>query len=136
MQNRAIRWLWLAAGVLSLVLGAIGVALPVFPTVPFVILAAYCFARGSKRWENWLLNHPTMGPMVRNWRDHHAVPLRAKQVSTVTMAISSALSWWFMPPRIGWIPAACCTAIAIWLWCQPSTPPAGSASDTGGPRAT
>jgi uncharacterized protein len=122
MRTRAIQWLWLTAGFLCLAAGAVGVVLPIMPTVPFVILAAYCFARGSKRWETWLLTHPTLGPMVKNWRENRGVPLRAKQLSTVTMAISSALSWWYLPPSYGWVPAAFCTCVAIWLWSLPTAP--------------
>ena len=88
MTDAAIRTLWLAAGVASLALGIVGIVLPLLPTVPFVILAAYCFSRGSRRWEQWLLDHPKLGPIVRDWREHHAVPLRAKQLATGMMAIS------------------------------------------------
>ncbi|KFN44999.1 YbaN family protein [Arenimonas oryziterrae] len=120
MRSKALRWFWITSGLLALALGAIGIVLPVLPTVPFVLLAAYCFSRGSQRWENWLLNQPTLGPMVRDWREHRAVPLRAKQLATVMMTISSALSWWFLPTNIGWIPAATCTLVAIYLWRLPT----------------
>ena len=53
--------LWLA-GAMALALGVIGIFLPVLPTTPFVLLAAYCFSRGSERWERWLLEHPQLGP--------------------------------------------------------------------------
>ena len=79
------RWqarLWLLAGFLCLIVGLIGVVLPLLPTTPFVLLAAYCFSRGSARWEHWLLTHPRLGPLVHDWRQHHAVPLRAKQLAT------------------------------------------------------
>lgn len=118
-----MRWqrgLWIAAGFASLVLGAIGVVLPLLPTVPFVLLAAFCFSRGSARYERWLLNHPRFGPMVRQWRANHAVPLRAKQLATAMMAISSAGAWWMMPAPWHWVPALCCAAVALWLWRLPN----------------
>ena len=59
------RALWLAAGVLAVITGIVGIVLPVLPTTPFVIVAAFCFARGSPRWERWLLNHRHFGPMLR-----------------------------------------------------------------------
>jgi len=110
----------LIGGALCLLLGVIGIALPLLPTTPFVLLAAYCFSQGSARYEQWLLAHPHFGPMVRDWRSQHAVPLRAKQVAWVTMAISSGIAWWFMPQAIGWIPGACCALVALWMWRLPT----------------
>lgn len=116
------RWIWLVCGAISLSTGVIGIVLPVLPTTPFVLLAAYCFARGSERYEQWLLNHPRFGPMVRDWRANRAVPLRAKQFAWVMMLLSSAFSWWILPARIGWVPGACCAVVAIWLWRLPTAP--------------
>lgn len=120
------RWqarLWLAAGFLCLLAGLIGVVLPLLPTTPFVLLAAYCFSRGSARWEHWLLTHPQLGPLVHDWRQHHAVPLRAKQLATGMMAVSSIASWWWLPAPLGWLPGACCAAVAAWLWHLPTRQP-------------
>ena len=114
------RALWLAAGGLALLTGIVGIFVPLLPTTPFVLLAAFCFSRGSERWEHWLLHHQRFGPMVRNWRDHRAVPLRAKQLATVMMIGGSAWSWWLLPPHLCWIPAACCACVAAWLWSLPS----------------
>ena len=120
MKAPATRYLWLAAGIASLVLGAIGIVLPFLPTVPFVILAAFCFSKGSRRMERWLLEHPKLGPMVHDWREHHAVPLRAKQLATVMMAISCTGTWLLAPLRFAWIPTAICAAVATWLWRLPT----------------
>jgi uncharacterized protein len=115
------RPLWLAAGFASLVLGIIGIFLPLLPTAPFVLLAAWCFARGSRKWERWLLQHPRFGRMVRDWRAHRAIPLRAKQFATVMMATSSALSFWLLPLPWAWLPGAVCTVVAGWMWWLPSS---------------
>jgi uncharacterized membrane protein YbaN (DUF454 family) len=127
-QPRWQRVLWKMAGGASLVLGLIGLFLPLVPTVPFVLLAAWCFSHGSARWERWLLNHPRLGPPLRDWRAHHAVPLRAKQMATLMMAFSSAGAWWLLPPRWGWLPAVCCLAVATWLWRLPTASPSPSPS--------
>jgi uncharacterized membrane protein YbaN (DUF454 family) len=121
-QRRWLRWLWLAAGWASLALGVIGAFLPLLPTVPFVLLAAACFSRGSARWEQWLLTHPRFGPWVQDWRRSRAVPLRAKQWAWGTMAASSTWAW-FVMPHWRWAPAACCALVALWLWWLPTRPP-------------
>lgn len=110
---------WLLGGGLSLLLGVIGIFLPLLPTTPFVLLAAFCFARGSVRYEAWLVAHPRFGPMIRQWRTSRAVPLRAKQAAWTMMAISSIISALIMP-RLPWLPALCCAAVGLWLWRLPT----------------
>jgi len=120
------RWqrpLWLLAGALSLLLGVIGIVLPLLPTAPLVLLAAYCFSRGSARWEAWILAHPKFGPMVLDWRQHRAVPLRAKQLATVMMAASSVATWWVLQSPWRWVPGLCCLVVALWLWWLPTAAP-------------
>ncbi|MBE7419474.1 MAG: YbaN family protein [Ideonella sp.] len=114
------RALWLAAGGVSLVTGLIGIMLPVLPTTPFVLLAAFCFSRGCDRCERWLLDHPRFGPLVRDWRARRAVPLRAKQFATVMMVLGSAWAAFTLPASVAWLPAAVCTATAVWLWRLPT----------------
>ncbi|WP_246312503.1 YbaN family protein [Pseudaquabacterium terrae] len=114
------RALWLTAGGVSLVTGFIGIFLPLLPTTPFVLLAAFCFARGSARWEAWLLGHPRFGPLVRDWREHRAVPLRAKQLALVMMTIGSVWAAFMLPPRVAWLPAVCCAGVGTWLWRLPT----------------
>lgn len=112
------RWqrvLWLAAGGLSLVIGVIGIFLPLLPTTPLVLLAAFCFSRGSERWSRWLETHKTFGPMVRQWRANRAVPLRAKQLAVVMMTISCAGMAWIVRWPWGWMPTLVCVPVAIWL---------------------
>ncbi len=126
------RWqraLWLLAGSLALATGVVGIVLPLLPTTPFVLLAAFCFSRGSVRLERWLLAHPRFGPMVQNWRAYRAIPLRAKQTAWVMMAAGSAWAAWVMPAAIAWLPAAVCLGVGCWMARLPSQPPV-KAADT------
>jgi len=114
------RHLWLGAGLLSVLLGFIGIFLPLLPTTPFILLAAFCFSKGSPRCERWLLQHSRFGPMTREWRARRAVPLRAKQIATAMMAVSSLSCWWILPQPWLWAPGVCCLAVAVWLWRLPT----------------
>ena len=120
IRPRWLRWIWLVGGFVCLLTGIIGIVLPLLPTTPFVLLAAFCFSRGSARFEQWLLQHPRFGPMVRDWRANRAVPLRAKQLATVTMVLGAGAAWWVLPLKLCWIPGAFCTVVAIWLWRLPT----------------
>ncbi len=117
------RTLWCAAGVLALVAGAVGIVLPLLPTVPFVLLAAFCFSRGSTRLEAWLLAHRHLGPPIRNWRSHRAMPLRAKQLAWLMMSISCVAAALLLPPHWAAVPVLCCAAVAYWMWRLPTTVP-------------
>ena len=117
------RALWMLAGGSSLLLGVVGIFLPLLPTTPFVLLAAFCFSRGSQRCEQWLLTHPRFGPLVRNWRERHAIPLRVKRLAWLMMALGSAWAAWVLPPRWAGLPALCCAGVAWWMWRLPSDEP-------------
>lgn len=86
-----MRHLFLAAGGLFVALGFIGIFLPVLPTTPFLIVAAACFARSSPRLENWLLDHPRFGPLLRQWRERGAIPRKAKLMSLVGCSVGFLL---------------------------------------------
>ena len=83
---------WFAVGVLAVLLGALGVALPLLPTTPFLLVAAFAFALSSERWSAWLLSHRVFGPIIGDWRRHGAIGRRAKAVGVASMAAVLALS--------------------------------------------
>lgn len=87
------RPLLLAAGLASLGAGIVGAFLPVLPTVPFLLLAAFCFARSNPAWERRLLAHPRWGPPIRDWRERRAISRRAKLAALATLAGSAAIAW-------------------------------------------
>ncbi len=95
-----IRLVFAALGTLFLLLGVLGMFLPVLPTTPFLLLATACFARASRRVFNWLLNHPRFGPLIREWRDYRSIPYRAKRTALVLIALSFTVSIIFFVP--GW----------------------------------
>lgn len=121
------RWLWLTGGILSLLLGIVGILVPLLPTTPFILLAAACFSRGSARCERWLLAHPRFGPLIRDWRAYRAMPLRAKQLAWVMMAVGSLVAWLILP-RLAWLPGLCCALVAVWIWRLPTRQSDGSLS--------
>ena len=76
-----MRCLLAALGLLSLGLGILGIFLPVLPTTPLLLLAAALFLRSSRPLYDWLMNHPKLGPYIRNFMEHKAIPLRIKIIS-------------------------------------------------------
>lgn len=110
-NSPALRYLYLAAGLACVALGFVGAFLPVLPTTPFLILAAACFARSSRRLERWLLDHPRFGPLLRDWRERGAIPRKAKMMSLAGTAAGFALFWFGSHPG----PLAATTVAALML---------------------
>ena len=89
-MTKIARYLWLAVGVCAVILGVIGAFLPVLPTTPFMILAAYCFAKSSPRAHAWLLGNPYFGQQVRDYYAGRGIPLRTKLIAVAMIAGSVA----------------------------------------------
>jgi hypothetical protein len=85
MLTKTRRALWVAAGALFLLLGIIGVFLPVLPTTPFLLLTAACWARGSRRFHHWLLHNRLFGSYIRDYYEGRGIPLRTKIWSMVML---------------------------------------------------
>ena len=122
-NSPTVRWTFVILGWLFFVLGIIGVVLPVMPTAPFILLAAGCWARSSRRFHFWLINHKYFGKFVRDWESSHAVPLYAKWLATIMMAISTAMLFYRLPEGliwIAWLVAVVCTGVAIYLFRLPN----------------
>ena len=119
MKTGMAKLLWMISGVVALGAGVVGIFLPLLPTVPFVLLAAFCFSRGNRRWEQWMIRHPKLGPVIVQWRTHRVVPLKAKILAISMMTISSAGAWIVLTTPYRWIPLGVCMVVAVWLWRLP-----------------
>lgn len=112
-----MRWLYLVAGIVSLALGVVGIFVPVLPTTPFVLLAAACFARSSPRFHEWLLRHRVMGPIIREWEAHRAMPPGVKPWAYAVMAVTFGISIAVVPAlwhRLMLLTIALILAFFIW----------------------
>ena len=96
-RNRIVRYVLFACGCISVALGVIGIFLPVLPTTPFLLLAAACFARSSKRFYLWLVMHPKLGPWVRDYLEGQGLPLKGKIWALALMWTSISFSMWIVP---------------------------------------
>lgn len=113
------RHLYFIAGWLSLGFGAIGVILPLLPTVPFVILAAFCFARSSTKFERWLVEHPRFGPHIIAWREKGAISKKGKRAAFFTYVISMLVAVAFTPWPWVLIAVAAILISGAWLMTRP-----------------
>lgn len=116
-----MRPFWFLAAVLSLVLGIVGMALPLLPTTPFLILAAFLFSRSSPRFEAWLVDHPAFGPAIRDWRANRSISPRAKKAATLAIAAAFTLSVVMALP--GWVlavQAVTLGGVLLFIWSRNS----------------
>jgi len=121
-HRQTVRWLFLALGCLFVLIGVIGIFVPLLPTTPFMLAAAACFARGSERFYRWLFHHRSFGPMVREWQAHRSIPYRTKLYAIGLMAVTMGISVVFFvrPLTLQLGVAACGLLLAIWMYRIPS----------------
>jgi uncharacterized membrane protein YbaN (DUF454 family) len=114
--------LWYSLGMLSLAMAYIGFIVPGIPFSIFLVFAAYCFAKSSKKMHNWLYNHKWFGEFLTNWTNHRVVPLKAKYAMVAVMS-SSLTIMWFTTGNIKAMFWAGITmlVVAIWTWRYPSS---------------
>ena len=112
--------LWRSIAISSLVLASVGAVLPVLPTVPFLIVAAWAGSKGWSQLERWLLEHPLHGPTIQRWRNNRAIPRQTKIFAVVMMSVSGLLL--VLSPVAVWIKIVIpivMVVVAVWLWQHP-----------------
>ncbi len=118
-----IRLFWLVFGLVMTGLAIAGLVLPLVPTTPFLLLAAYGFARSSKRLHAWLINHRVFGPLIRNWNEHGRIDRRSKIISLTLMVALLVVSWQLdVAPHILLIQALVMAASGLFILTRPSGP--------------
>jgi uncharacterized membrane protein YbaN (DUF454 family) len=114
-----MRLVYLGLGGLSLLLAAAGAVLPLLPTVPFVLLAAFCFARGHPPIEAWLLRHRTFGPHIAAWRARGAISRKGKRAALAAFAASALLGLALAPLPWSLLPLLAAAVGGTWVWTRP-----------------
>jgi uncharacterized membrane protein YbaN (DUF454 family) len=130
-----MKGLWITLGWLFVALGVLGVFLPLLPTTPFLLLAAFAFDRGSERMHRWLLGHATLGPPIRQWQEQRSISRRAKIYATLSLAGVFGLSLAMQVPRWALVAQlSILLLVGVVLWTRPETPIALSTErETGKP---
>lgn len=94
INNRMIRGMLIVSGTFFVVIGIIGIFLPILPTTPFLLLAAWCYAKSSKTFYNWLISNKLFGNYIKNYREGRGIPLKVKIISIsflwITILFSAA----------------------------------------------
>ncbi len=103
--RKVTRAFWLVLGLVCVVLGAIGMVLPILPTTPFLLAAAGCFCKSSTKMYNWLLNNKWFGEYIRNYREGRGLPLKTKITVLSVLWITIGVSTVFflnrlLPPQL------------------------------------
>ncbi len=115
--DRVVGMLLKIAGTVFLIIGGVGIILPLLPTTPFLLLAAVCYARSSERWHNWLLYNRWFGSYIRNWHEGKGIPMRTKILSVVFLIMTIGYSAAFVVPffigKVALILIAVCVSVHI-----------------------
>ena len=122
-MDSGIKILWLLAGLASVAIGAIGVVVPLLPTTPFLLVAAFAFARSSTRLNRWLREHRSFGPLIENWHRDGSIDRKVKRTAIIVILITPVITWLFGAPL--WLIAgqlAVLSAAAIFILTRPWPP--------------
>lgn len=117
-----VRVLLVIAGTACVALGILGLVTPVLPTTPFLLVAAACYARASRRFYNRLLNNRTFGPIIQEWRRYRSIRYRTKLTAIALMALTltTSIVFFVQGPWLRLGLAAMGVALAVWMYRIPS----------------
>lgn len=119
-----MRLAWLCFGLAALLLGLLGVILPLLPTVPFLLLAAFCFARSSDKLHGWLIHHSHLGPPISAWQSNGSISLPAKRMASLSVVATFCLS---LLTGLRWslfaVQAVALTGVLLFIWTRPAESP-------------
>jgi uncharacterized membrane protein YbaN (DUF454 family) len=90
--NKTLRYFLLIFGTLSLILGIIGIVIPLLPTTPFLLLTAICYARASQKAYTWLIHNRWFGTYIKNYQDGNGIPLKVKIYTILFLWITIIIS--------------------------------------------
>lgn len=104
VQNRYLRWFLFGVGCVAVILGVIGIFVPLLPTTPFLLLAAWSFVRSSPEAHQWMYRQPALGAALRDWEERGAISKRTKVIATSMILASIAVLWFknlMLPVQLG-----------------------------------
>lgn len=93
IKNRTFRAFLFVLGCCSVVAGVVGIFLPLIPTTPFILLAAWCFVRSSQSAHQWLYRQPLLGQALVDWDKHRTISRSTKRLAVITILISCSFIW-------------------------------------------
>ena len=121
-RSAAKRFLYKTLGLAMVGLAIAGVFLPLLPTTPFLLVAAWAFARSSPRLDAWLRNHPRLGPFLANWEERRAIPRSAKALAFVGVTSGWAiLAFTGARPMVLAISGVFLLGVLAWVLSRPSS---------------
>lgn len=110
-------------GLVALLLGLIGIPLPLLPTTPFLLLAAFCFSQSSERLHDWLMSHPRLSPPIKDWQRHGAISRKGKVLAAIAMLAALVGSIAFGAPAGAVImQIVVLIGVSLFIFTRPSPP--------------
>ena len=117
-----MRLVYLILGLVFLVIGIVGVVTPLLPTTPFLLLAAFFFARSSEKIHNWIMTHPRLGPPILDWQTRGVIRRRAKVMATVLIIANLSFPVLIITSVAPWVKFTSGIAgglVLLFLWTRP-----------------
>jgi uncharacterized membrane protein YbaN (DUF454 family) len=120
-MKQTLKYFWLLLGLITLALALLGVFLPLLPTVPFLLLSAFFFARSSEKLHSWLINHPTFGTMIKEWHEKGAINQKAKIFATISITVVILISLIMdVKAFVLYIQLILLSLVLLFIWTRPT----------------